>query len=76
MVDAAKPGTWRIEMVPKRKQIQQGVTRIQLWITERTSMLSTMVLTFASGDTKTMAFTDIEVNPPISLTDLGVPTAG
>ena len=76
VVDPAKPGTWRIDMIPKRKQIQQGVTKIQLWITERTSMLSTMVLTFAGGDTKTMAFTDVEINPPITLTDLGVPTAG
>ena len=75
-VDPARPGTWRIEMIPKRKQIQQGVTKIELWISERTSILSTMVLTFASGDTKTMAFTDIEVNPPITLADLGVPAAG
>jgi outer membrane lipoprotein-sorting protein len=76
VVDPAKPGTWRIDMMPKRKQIQQGVTKIQLWISERSSMLSTMVLTFASGDTKTMAFTDVEVNPPITLADLGVPAAG
>jgi outer membrane lipoprotein-sorting protein len=76
VVDPAKPGTWRIEMIPKRKQIQQGVTKIELWISERTSILSTMVLTFASGDTKTMAFTDIEINPPVTLADLGVPAAG
>jgi len=75
-VDPAKPGTWRIDMVPKRKQIQQGVSRIQLWISEKSSMLSTMVLTFASGDTKTMTFTDVEVNPPITVADLGVPAAG
>jgi outer membrane lipoprotein-sorting protein len=76
VVDPARPGTWRVDMVPKRKQMQQGVTRIQLWISERTSMLSTMMLTFAGGDTKTMAFTDVEVNPPITLADLGVPAAG
>jgi outer membrane lipoprotein-sorting protein len=76
VVDPAKAGTWRIDMVPKRKQMQQGVSRIQLWISERTSMLSSMVLTFASGDTKSMTFTDVEVNPPITLADLGVPAAG
>jgi outer membrane lipoprotein-sorting protein len=74
--DAAKPGTWRIEMLPKRKQIQQGVTRIELWIDQKTSMLSTMTLTFAGGDTKTMAFTNVEVNAPITLADLGLPSAG
>jgi outer membrane lipoprotein-sorting protein len=73
--DTARPGTWRIEMLPKRKQIQQGVTKIELWIDQRTSMLSTMTLTFTGGDTKTMAFTDVEVNAPITLADLGLPSA-
>jgi outer membrane lipoprotein-sorting protein len=74
--DAARPGTWRLEMLPKRKQIQQGVTKIELWLDQRTSMLSTMTLTFAGGDTKTMAFTNVEVNAPITLADLGLPSAG
>jgi outer membrane lipoprotein-sorting protein len=74
--DAGKPGTWRVSMQPKRKQIQQGVTRIELWIDQKTSMLSTMTLTFAGGDTKTMAFTQVEVNPPITLADLALPNAG
>ena len=74
--DKARPATWRLEMVPKRKQIQQGVTKIELWLDQRTSMLSTMTLTFAGGDTKTMAFTNVEVNAPITLADLGLPSAG
>jgi outer membrane lipoprotein-sorting protein len=74
--DSAKPGTWRIEMLPKRKAIQQGVTKIELWLDQRTSMLSTMTLTFAGGDTKTMAFTNVEMNPPITLADLGLPSVG
>lgn len=74
--DAMRPGTWRLEMLPKRKQIQQGVTKIELWLDQRTSMLSTMTLTFAGGDTKTMAFTNVEVNAPITLADLGLPSAG
>jgi outer membrane lipoprotein-sorting protein len=73
--DRARPGTWRLEMVPKRKQIQQGVTKIELWIDQRSTMLSTMTMTFAGGDTKTMAFTNVEVNAPITLADLGLPSA-
>jgi outer membrane lipoprotein-sorting protein len=73
--DRARPGTWRLEMVPKRKQIQQGVTKIELWIDQRSTMLSAMTLTFAGGDTKTMAFSNIEVNAPITLADLGLPSA-
>ena len=74
--DKARPGTWRLELLPKRKQIQQGVTKIELWIDQRSTMLSTMTLTFAGGDTKTMAFTGVEVNAPITLADLGLPSAG
>jgi outer membrane lipoprotein-sorting protein len=74
--DAGKPGTWRIDMRPKRKQIQQGVTRIELWIDQKTSMLSTMTLTFNGGDTKTMVFSQVEINPPITLADLSLPAAG
>jgi outer membrane lipoprotein-sorting protein len=74
--DRGRPGTWRLEMIPKRKQIQQGVTKIELWIDQRSSILSTMTLTFAGGDTKTMAFTNVEMNPPITLADLGLPAAG
>ena len=66
---------WRVELIPKRKQIQQGVTRIELWLDQATSMLSTMTMTFAGGDTKTMTFTHVEVNPPITIADLGVPSA-
>jgi outer membrane lipoprotein-sorting protein len=75
--ERARPGgaAWRVELIPKRKQIQQGVTRIELWIDQATSMLSTMTLTFAGGDTKTMTFTQVEVNPPITIADLGVPSA-
>ncbi|MEO5820143.1 MAG: outer membrane lipoprotein carrier protein LolA [Vicinamibacteraceae bacterium] len=74
--DTTRAGTWRLEMLPKRKQIQQGVTKIELWIDQRTSILSAMTLTFAGGDTKTMTFTNVEVNAPITLADLGLPSAG
>ena len=75
--EQTRPGgpAWRIELIPKRKQIQQGVTRIELWLDQATSMLSTMTMTFAGGDTKTMTFTHVEVNPPITIADLGVPSA-
>ena len=73
--DRARPGTWHVTMVPKRKQIKQGVTRIDLWLAQKTSLLETMTLTFAGGDTKTMAFSQVEVNPPITLADLALPAS-
>jgi outer membrane lipoprotein-sorting protein len=73
--DRARPGTWHVVMVPKRRQIKQGVTRIELWLAQKSSLLETMTLTFAGGDTKTMAFSQVEVNPPITLADLALPAS-
>ena len=52
-------------MVPGRKQIQQGLARLELWI-DRTSMLLTaMRMTFPNADTKLMVFENVVVNGPV-----------
>lgn len=56
---------WHVDMKPKRKQIQQGVTRIELWIDQQTVLPTAMKLTFPNGDTKLMEFSDVRVNPPL-----------
>ena len=60
-----KPGTYHLTMVPKRKQIQQGLTQLDLWIDKTSIMLSAMRMTFPTGDTKLMTFTDVRTNPQI-----------
>jgi outer membrane lipoprotein-sorting protein len=60
-----KPGTYQLTMVPKRKQIQQGLKQLDLWIDKTTIMLSAMRMTFPNGDTKLMTFTDVKTNPQI-----------
>ncbi len=60
--DAARPDTWRVDMVPKRKQIKQGLARLELWVRQDTSMLTAMRMTFAGGETKTMTFSNVVVN--------------
>ncbi len=64
--DAAVPGTDRIEMVPKRKQIKQGLERLELWIERDRVLLVQMRMTFAGGDQKTIALEDIAVNVPVT----------
>lgn len=60
-----RAGTWRVTMVPTRKQIQEGLARLDLWI-DRTSMLLTaMRMTFPNGDTKLMSFDEVVVNAPV-----------
>ena len=62
---AGRPDTWNVELVPTRKQLLQGVTKIELWIAQETVLPTSMRLTFPNGDTKLMEFSDVRVNPPL-----------
>lgn len=65
--DPKRPGTYLLAMTPKRKQIQQGVSKLDLWLSKETLMLDAMRMTFPNGDTKTMTFDHVEMNVPVSL---------
>ena len=60
-----RPGTWLVEMTPKRKQIREGVTRLDLWIDHKTVVLAAMKMTFPNGDTKLMEFSNVKINPAV-----------
>jgi outer membrane lipoprotein-sorting protein len=60
-----RPGAWRVTMVPRRKQIQQGITKLDLWIDRTSLLLAAMRMTFPNADTKTMAFENVVVNGPL-----------
>ena len=57
-----RPGTYEVVLIPKRKQIRDTVTRLDLWVEPASFLLSAIRMTFASGDTKTMVFEDIAPN--------------
>jgi outer membrane lipoprotein-sorting protein len=63
--DASRAGRDLVDMRPKRKQIQQGLQRLELWIDNRADLLTDMRMTFAAGDQKTIALENIEVNVPV-----------
>jgi outer membrane lipoprotein-sorting protein len=60
-----RPGQWWVTMTPKRKQIRAGLAQLELWLDQRTVVLAAMQMTFPTGETKTMAFTDVVINPVI-----------
>ena len=60
-----RPGTWLVTMVPKRKQILEGLARLDLWVDRTTQLMVAMKMTFPNGDTKLMTFTDVKPNAPI-----------
>jgi outer membrane lipoprotein-sorting protein len=60
-----RAGTWRVAMVPTRKQIQQGLARLDLWIDRSSMLLAAMRMTFPNADTKLMVFENVVVNGPV-----------
>jgi outer membrane lipoprotein-sorting protein len=62
---AASGGGYRIAMIPTRKQIKEGLSRLDLTIDGTTLLMSGMKMTFPNGDTKEMTFTGVKVNPAL-----------
>ena len=53
-----------MDLLPKRKQIKQGLERLQLWVSGD-YMLTRMTMTFAGGDTTVFELQDVELNVPV-----------
>jgi outer membrane lipoprotein-sorting protein len=63
--DAAdRVGAWLVTMTPKRKQIREGISKLELWIDRTTVVLAAMKMTFPNGDTKLMEFSNVKINAP------------
>jgi outer membrane lipoprotein-sorting protein len=63
----ARPSdAYRIVMVPKRKQIRQGLSELRLWIDARTLILRRMQMIFPDGDSRTFTLEDVRTNEPIA----------
>jgi len=65
VVDPAIAGTWRVDMVPRRKQIREGLSGLQIWIDQRTLFMRQMKMDFAGGESKTFALEDVQLNAPL-----------
>jgi len=64
--DAAIPGTDRVELRPKRKQIKDGLERLEVWIDRESLLLAQLQMTFPGGDRKTIRLDDVTVNVPVT----------
>jgi outer membrane lipoprotein-sorting protein len=60
-----RPNAYLVTMVPKRKQIQEGLSRLDLWVDRTTQLMVAMEMTFPNGDTKLMTFSDVKPNAPV-----------
>jgi outer membrane lipoprotein-sorting protein len=58
--------TDRVDMRPKRRQIKEGLERLELWIDRESLLLVQMQMTFPGGDKKTIRLEDVAVNVPVT----------
>lgn len=61
-----RPGTDHVLLLPKRPQIREGLTRLDLWIDHTSMLLAAMRMTFANGDTKLMTLEDVAPNAALA----------
>jgi outer membrane lipoprotein-sorting protein len=67
VTDAEKrAGADHVVLVPKRKQIREGLTLLDLWIDHSSLLLTAMRMTFAGGETKLMTLENVVPNAPIA----------
>ncbi len=60
-----RPGTYELLMVPKRKQIREGLAGLDLWIDQSSMLLTAMRMSFSNGESKLMTFDEIKINSPV-----------
>jgi outer membrane lipoprotein-sorting protein len=60
-----KDDVYALEMVPRRKQIAEGLDRLRVWIDRSRLLMLKMTIEFPGGDSKTIALRDLRTNVPI-----------
>jgi outer membrane lipoprotein-sorting protein len=65
-VDPESPAHWRVQMTPTRRQIKEGIARIDLRIAQASLMLTSMQMTFANGDLTALTFDQVVTNEPLA----------
>jgi len=64
-----------MDLLPRRKQIKQGLARLQIWVTTETYMLAQIKMSFPGGDSDVVKLDDVQLNVPVppSTFDVDVP---
>jgi outer membrane lipoprotein-sorting protein len=66
LADPDLPGTHRVDMVAKRKQVRKGLDRLQIWVADDTLYPVKMRFVYPDGaGSKTIEISNLRVNVPI-----------
>jgi len=63
----------RVELVPKSADVLKAITKIDLWISDRTDCAVQQKFYFPGGDYRLVEFSDVRVNPNIPSSELELP---
>ena len=69
---AIKADAHVLEMVPRRKQMAEGIDRLRIWIDRSRLVMTRMVLDYPGGDSKTLELHDIRTNVAIDESVFGL----
>ena len=67
------PAGYQITLLPKRRQIRDGLIRLDLWIDPESLLMTSMKMTFPNGDTKLMTFSNVQTNVVIDPAVFSIP---
>jgi len=60
--DREMPGTYLVTMTPRRRQIQDAIAGLRIWVDGDTSLMARMAIVFSNGDSRDFRFEDVETN--------------
>src|SRR6185295_7707030 len=58
-------GTYHVRLMPKRKQIRETLSQLDLWVDQSSLLLAALPMPFANGDPTEMTFEDVVRNASI-----------
>jgi outer membrane lipoprotein-sorting protein len=58
-----RPGTDEVSLRPRRRQIRETLSRLDVWVDPSTTLPTALRMVFANGDVKTMTFEKVATNP-------------
>ena len=71
--DPDHPDTYRIDMSPRRDEIREGLTTLQIWVNQSTVLMERMFMVFPGGDSKLIELHDMRLNVPVDDTTFAIP---
>jgi len=72
--DPSSPKADLMDMKPRRKQIQEGLSRLRLSIDRSSLVMLKMRIDYADGDSRTLELTDVKLNVPVDERTFVIPS--